>query len=106
MAVWVLLPATRLSVIFRGLEIFKNSVLKRPQALLAILFSVSYCIAFIATVLVPNIQFNEVLSRSFERILLVVVSFYFGAKDKPNPTNQERREENDTCSDCKNKNPP
>ena len=49
--------------------------------------------------LVPDIQFNEVLSRSFERILLVVVSFYFGAKDSPK-TNAERREEYDICIDC------
>ena len=52
--------------------------------------------------LVPDIQFNEVLSRSFERILLVVVSFYFGAKDKApgTITNAERREESDACADC------
>ncbi len=79
---------------------FKNSVLKHPQSLLALLFSASYCIAFIATVLVPDIQFNEVLSRSFERILLVVVSFYFGAKEKTNLTQQERKEDGTTCINC------
>ncbi len=79
---------------------FKNSVLKHPQALLAVLFSVSYCVAFIATVFVPSIQFNEVLSRSFERILLVVVSFYFGAKEKPNVLSKERLEDGTQCKDC------
>ena len=94
MALWVFLQLEQEVLVFR------NSVLKHPQALLALIFSSAYCIAFLATILVPSIQFNEVLSRSFERILLVVVSFYFGAKERANITNQERQQDQSICVDC------
>ncbi len=69
---------------------------------MAVMFSFTYCTAFIATVIFPGIEFNEVLSRSFERILLVVVAYFFGStKDKrQNILNAERQAENDICLDC------
>ncbi len=69
---------------------------------MAVMFSFTYCLAFIATVIFPGIEFNEVLSRSFERILLVVVAYFFGStKDKKqNILNSERIENNDVCLDC------
>ncbi len=45
---------------------------------IALIIISTYCITFIAVTVVPHLHFNEVMSRQFERIMIMVVSFYFG----------------------------
>jgi hypothetical protein len=77
-----------------------RSWLGGPKDLIAFMLIGSYSLAFLITVCVPEVVFNEVLGRQFERIILMVVGFYFGSHREKRPTNAERIEEGSTCTDC------
>lgn len=47
--------------------------------IIALIIVVIYCISFLLTAVIPGIEFNEIMSRQYERVLLMVVGFYFGS---------------------------
>lgn len=52
-----------------------------PKDIIAFMLVITYCLSFFLTLVVPYIQFNELMARQFERIILIVVGFYFGSKE-------------------------
>lgn len=51
-----------------------------PKDVIALILIGSYCVSYLCTVLVPDIHFNEMLGRQFERLILVVVGYYFSSR--------------------------
>ncbi len=50
-----------------------------PKDLIALVIIGTYCLAFILTAIIPGIHYDEVMSRQYERIMTLVVGFYFGS---------------------------
>ena len=46
-----------------------------PKDLLALLVTITWCIS----IFLPEMLIDEVTQRSFERILLMIIGFYFGS---------------------------
>ncbi len=56
-----------------------NEWFATPKDMIALIIIVTYCLGFLLTVIVPGIHFNELMGRQYERIMLMVVGFYFGS---------------------------
>ncbi len=64
-----------------------------PKDLIALILIVTYCVSFICTALIPGIHFDELMSRQYERLMLMVVGFYFGShrdRDRTQDKNKEK----------------
>ncbi len=54
-----------------------------PKDIIALIIITAYAIAFLTTTLIPGVKFDELMGRQYERIMLMVVGFYFGShRDK------------------------
>lgn len=52
-----------------------------PKDIIATILVTTYCLTYLLVTIVPGLEFNELMSRQFERIILIVVGFYFGSKE-------------------------
>lgn len=50
-----------------------------PKDLLAIIIISTFCLSYLVILIAPGIEFNELMSRQYERIMIMVVSYYFGS---------------------------
>lgn len=59
----------------------------------------AYCVAFLITVCVPEIKYNQQMGAEFSKLMTLVVGFYF-VTHKERATNADRQVQQDTCQDC------
>jgi hypothetical protein len=51
-----------------------------PKDVIALIITLTYCVAFLLTALIPGIHFDAEMGGQYEHIMLMVISFYFGSK--------------------------
>ncbi len=69
------------------MKTFFRSWVTNARDIIALVIVCSYCLAFLITVCVPGIVFNELMGRQYERIMILVVGYFFGSSH----ANQNKR---------------